>query len=259
MPQQETTLQESDWGVPLPGELVPPEQQAHTHLKRLPLGQFKVAAVFGLDAPLVVDLGCGNGRSVIVQALAHPEKVYLGIDIFNGSIRHAVRRANRRGLHNVRFAVADAMDVVSRLLGDATVTEMHLYHPQPVYDLAQAHKRLLTPRFLLHVHRVLKSQGCFILQTDHPAYWTYLKQILPLYFQVQEYDTPWPDAPAGRTRREILARQMGLPIFRAECKPWPNLDRQQALEQADQLPLPLFDADRRLQALDEREKCENGL
>lgn len=256
MPDLESISRESDWGVPLPGEIVPPEQQAHTHLKRLPLGQFQVAAVFGQDAPLVVDLCCGNGRSVTQQALAHPENVYLGIDIFNGSIRHAVRRANRRGLHNVRFAVADALDVVSRLLGDAMVAELHLYHPQPVYDLAHAHKRLLTPRFLLHVHRVLKADGRFILQTDHPAYWTYLKQILPLYFHVQEYDTPWHDTPEGRTRREILARQMGLPIFRTECKPLANLDRQLALQQADQLPLPRFDADRRLQALDEREKVE---
>lgn len=256
MPHQETTLRENDWGVPLPGEIVPELQRTNTHLKRLPLGQFRVMDVFGHDAPLVVDLGCGNGRSVIQQALAHPEMVYLGIDIFAGSIRHAVRRANRRGLHNVRFAVADALEVVSRLLGDAMVTELHLYHPQPVYDLAQAHKRLLTPRFLLHVHRVLLPEGHFILQTDHPAYWSYLKQILPLYFTVQEFDTPWPDAPEGRTRREILARQMDLPIFRAECLPLVNLDRQQALEQADQLPLPRFDADRRLQALDEREKDE---
>jgi tRNA (guanine-N7-)-methyltransferase len=251
--KRDTMERETDWGVPLAGEIVPPEQRSDTHLKRLPLGRFDAEAVFGRQAPLAVDLGCGNGRWAITSALARPEVDHLAIDVFPGAIRHAVRRANRRGVTNLRFAVADAGDVVRRLLGDQTVSEVHLYHPQPIYDLASVHKRLVTPSFLVHVHRVLKPDGLFVLQTDHPAYWEYLQRVVPLFFNVEDQAGPWPDAPEGRTRREILARQLDLPIFRALCRPQPDLDRTAALRDAEQLPLPRFDATRKLQQADEHE------
>lgn len=244
---------ENDWGVPLPGPLVAGEQLADTHLARLPLGVLDATAVFGRQAPLIVDLGCGNGRSTILGAQEQPTANFLAIDQFPGAIRHAVRRANRRGLHHVRFAVADARDVVGRLLANQSVAEVHLYHPQPIYDLAQAPKRLLTPSFLLHIHRVLIGDGTFLLQTDHPAYWKYLRDVLPLFFTMHEEETAGIDIMQARSRREILARQLGLPIFRVRCFPHANLDRQAAQRQADQLPLPRFDADRRLQQLEEME------
>lgn len=205
----------------------------------------------------MIDLGCGNGRSTILSAQARSDYNHLGVDQFPGAIRHAVRRANRRGLHHVKFAVADARDVVGRLLADQSVSEVHLYHPQPIYDLAHAPRRLLTPAFLLHVHRVLQPAGTFIIQTDHPAYWKYICDFAPLFFTMHEQSTADIDLMQGRTRREILARQLGLPIFRALGTPIPTLDRQAAQRAADQLPLPHFDADRRLQQLEEMDRDQS--
>jgi tRNA (guanine-N7-)-methyltransferase len=128
-----------------------------------------------------------------------------------------------------------------------------MYHPQPIYDLASAPKRLITPTFLVHVHRVLVPGGLLVLQTDHPSYWEYLTQVVPLFFEMDEQSGPWPDAPAGRTRREILARQLELPIYRALCRPRHDLNRQDAIRAAEQLPLPRFDATRKFQQVEEHE------
>ena len=90
---------DDDYGVPIPGEVLPPEQWAKTAIKRLPPpGLLDWRAIFGREAPLVLDLGCGNGRFVIASALARPELDHIGIEILPVVIRYATRRANQRGL-----------------------------------------------------------------------------------------------------------------------------------------------------------------
>ena len=246
------TDHEDDWGELLPGSWVPEEERTQPHLQRLPLGLIDPASLFTQPGPVQLDLGCGNGRASILHALEHPDWNHLAVDNFAGAIRHAARRAGRRGLTNIRFAIADARELVARLT-PASCREVCLYHPQPIYDLAQAGKRLLTPAFLVQVHRLLEPDGQLILQTDHPAYWAYLQRVLPCFFTFTELTGPWPEAPAGRTRREILARQWGLPIFRGIAQPRHDITLTEAVAQAEKLPLPRFDADRRWQEVEAME------
>jgi tRNA (guanine-N7-)-methyltransferase len=246
-----TDTDETEFGVPFPGTPQPKSEWTQTGLKRLPLDPFDWPALFGRSAPVVVDLGCGNGRFLIGSAVARPDHDHLGLDVLPVVIRYAVRRANQRGLANVRFTVGDARDVAARLLPPQSVTEIHLYHPQPFYDLALVHRRLVTPEFVVRLHRALAPGGLLVVQTDNPGYWRYLRAVLPLFFTLTEHPEPWPDAPLGRTRREILAQERGLTVYRGEGRPLPGLDAAEARRRAESLPLPVFDADRRLRDLDE--------
>ncbi|MCR4415544.1 MAG: methyltransferase domain-containing protein, partial [Thermoguttaceae bacterium] len=106
---------ECELGVPIPGVILPPEQWAKTALKRLPPeGPLDWQAIFGRSAPLVLDLGCGNGRFVLASALRRPDMNHLGLDILPLVIRYATRRANQRGLHHVRFAVCGGHEFLER-------------------------------------------------------------------------------------------------------------------------------------------------
>src|SRR5271155_5098946 len=94
---------EREFGVPIAGEILDPAQWTQTALKRLPeSGPLDVPALFGRTAPLVLDIGCGNGRFLIGSAVWRPELDHLGIDILPVVIRYATRRANQRGLVNLR-------------------------------------------------------------------------------------------------------------------------------------------------------------
>ncbi len=135
-----------------------------------------------------------------------------------------------------------------------SVTEIHVYHPQPFYVQRDIGKRLITPEFLALVHRSLIPGGKFVLQTDNPGYWKYMQQIVPLFFDFQQQQGPWADSPRGRTRREIIALREELPVFRGWGTARLNLSFDEALHLAEQLPPPVFNADRRLQALDAMER-----
>src|SRR6478672_6100003 len=152
-----------DYGVPIPGRVLPQDQWARTAIKRLPPPAFiDWPAIFGRKAPLVLDLGCGNGRFVISSAVARPEFDHVGIEILPVVIRYATRRANQRGLHNVRLAVIGAYEFLDQYIAPASVAEIHLYHPQPYRDSSKQHRRLLTPEFLALIHRCLIPSGQII-------------------------------------------------------------------------------------------------
>lgn len=239
-------MNENDYGVPIPGEPVPREQWAKTAIKRLPTeGPLDFAAIFGREASLVLDLGCGNGRFTLAHAIAHPEMNHFAIDALPVVIRYATKRANQRGLENVRIAVCDADRFVAKYVRPGSVKEVHLYHPQPYHDPSQAERRLLTPDFLVDVYAALAEDGLFVWQTDNRQYAAYMRKVSSIFFDLTEQVAPWPDAPLGRTRREIYALQHALPVARAICRPKAGLSREECEELATTMPQPDFETIRK--------------
>jgi tRNA (guanine-N7-)-methyltransferase len=246
---------EREFGVPVAGEILDPALWAQTALKRLPeTGPLDWEALFGRRAPVVLDLGCGNGRFLIASAVWRPDHDHLGVDILPVVIRYATRRGNQRGLTNLRFAVCGGHEFLGKYVAPHSVVEIHCYHPQPYYDPAQVHRRLITPAFLALVHRSLMQGGKFFTQTDNPGYWRYIREVVPVFFEFHEQPATWPDAPKGRTRREIIALRRGLPVFRGWGAARAGLSAEEAVQLAEALPPPVFDADRRLRELDEMER-----
>jgi tRNA (guanine-N7-)-methyltransferase len=243
---------EREFGVPFAGEILDPSAWTQTALKKMPEeGRLSWGLLFGRDAPVVLDLGCGNGRFLIGSAWSRRDHDHLGIDTLPLVIRYARKRANQRGLSNVRFAVGSARELLERWVEPHSVNEVHCYHPQPYYEPRQVHRRLITPQFLALVQRSLVPGGLFVIQTDNPGYWRYIKEVVPFFFDFREQIGRWPDAPRGRTRREIIALKRGLPIFRGAVTAKTDISEEEAVRLAESLPPPTFDADRRLRELDE--------
>lgn len=241
---------EREFGVPFPGTPLPQERWSQTALKAMPAGHLNWPELFGRSAPVVLDLGCGNGRYLIGSALARPDHDHLGVDILPVVIRYARKRGNQRGLANLKFAVLGGRELLADHVAPHSVAEIHCYHPQPYYDPAKVHLRLITPSFLATVHKALVPGGLFVIQTDNPGYWKYITAVVPVFFEFRELEGRWPDATRGRTRREIIATQKKLPVFRAEARAKVGLSEADALALAEALPPPTFDADRRLRDLD---------
>lgn len=126
--------------------------------------------LFGRSAPRVLEIGFGNGESLIQAALQHPETDYLGIEVYRPGIGHLLIRAQSLGLANIRVICADAVTVLEQQLSPGCIDHIQIFFPDPWPKKRHHKRRLIQPGFTALLARTLKSGGCVHLATDWEDY-----------------------------------------------------------------------------------------
>ena len=190
-------------------------QQADRY--ELPLDQMDKpdwTEIYGRPGPLIVEIGCGGGRTLINMALAQPKKNFLGIEQAGDYYKILRGRATRRRISNLRIARTDAAYLIKRFLPESIVHEYHIYFPDPWPKRRHRKRRLFTPGFCADLHRTLIPGGLLFMATDFHEYYLELLPQLKAVLQVQEHSQPWEDAPAGRTNYEVKYLKEGRSVYR---------------------------------------------
>lgn len=133
-------------------------------------GRLDLRAIFGREAPLTLEIGFGNGESLLALAAAQPDADFLGIEVHRPGVGHLMLRAESLGLSNVRVACRDAVEVLEQQLGDATLDAVLLYFPDPWPKKRHHKRRIVQPAFVDLVARKLRPGGRFRLATDWQNY-----------------------------------------------------------------------------------------
>lgn len=130
---------------------------------------FDLRAAFGGEAPLVLDIGFGDGEALAIQAQQQPQRHFLGVDVHRPGVGRLLRRLAAAELDNVRVCIGDANDVLQRL-PDAAVAGVQVYFPDPWPKKRHHKRRLLQPSFVELVARKLQPDGILHLATDWEDY-----------------------------------------------------------------------------------------
>lgn len=128
-----------------------------------------LAAVFPRRAPLIVDIGFGDGEALAIQAQQQPEHNFLGVEVHRPGVGSLLRRLSVADVENVRVLVADATDVLQRL-PDAALAGVHLYFPDPWPKKRHHKRRLLQAPFVALIARKLRPGGVLHVATDWADY-----------------------------------------------------------------------------------------
>ncbi len=157
-------------------------------------------AAFGRRAPLVLEIGFGNGTFFRDLARDHPDWNLLGVEIAAASITRGIGTIRREGLEHVRVFCGDARFVVRELIGAGQLYRGYLNFPDPWPKERHQHRRLLqVPFFRLLSTRLDPDEGEFWFTTDHEAYFHFaLEQARET--GLFEIDTGTPPEAALRTK-----------------------------------------------------------
>jgi tRNA (guanine-N7-)-methyltransferase len=169
------------------------------------------AEVFGNRNRVVVEIGSGKGRFLIASAMEQPDVNFVGIEKSLHYYRVIRERVEKRGMRNVRVINHDAFLVLQKMFADCSVSELHIYFPDPWPRKREQKRRIIRPEALAEMRRVLVKSGSGIYVTDHREYFEAAKPLIAEFFRT-ETRIPAPADPP-RTNYEAKYRAQGREIY----------------------------------------------
>ena len=127
-------------------------------------------SVYENPAPVILEIGFGNGDSLLQQAIANPQNNYLGIEVHRPGVGHLLRLAGEAGIANLRVINHDANEVLLQQIPDQSLDGIQLFFPDPWHKKRHHKRRIVNAEFIELVKRKLKKGGHIHLATDWQDY-----------------------------------------------------------------------------------------
>lgn len=178
-------------------------------------GRFDLTAIFGREVRRTLEIGFGNGDTLLELASAHPEEDFLGVEVHRPGVGRLLMNLEARHVTNVRVVCADVMEVLAHCVPDLSLDAVLIYFPDPWPKKRHRKRRLVQPEFTTLLARKLKRGSRLQLATDWPDYATHMLAVLSASPEfVNAHDAGYSPRPTDRTltRFENRGLKLGHPV-----------------------------------------------
>jgi tRNA (guanine-N7-)-methyltransferase len=134
--------------------------------------------IFGRAAPVVLEIGFGNGEQILARAIRAPDRNFLGIEVHEPGVGHLLLAAERANLSNLRIMRHDAVEVLNGQIPLASLDEVQVLFPDPWPKKRHHKRRLIQPAFIESIAQRLRPEGLLHLATDWEPYAQHMREVL---------------------------------------------------------------------------------
>lgn len=165
-----------------------------------------LTALFGAGTPVVLEIGFGDGYATAILATRQPEVGVLAVDVHTPGVGELLARIDEAGLSNVRVIEGDALVVLERMVGPASLAGVRTFFPDP-WPKARHHKRrIVQPAVVDLVRDRLVAGGWWHLATDWVDYAQEMQAVFDAVGGWTGGPVPRPtDRPVTRYERRAVA------------------------------------------------------
>jgi tRNA (guanine-N7-)-methyltransferase len=135
-----------------------------------PHHQVNFDEVFPRQAPLILEIGFGNGDSLALMAEKNPDLNYLGIEVHKPGVGRLMLLLEQKGLNNVRIYHHDAIEILEQRIADNSLSGVQLFFPDPWQKRCHHKRRIVKPSFIELLTKKLIIGGYFHAATDWEHY-----------------------------------------------------------------------------------------
>jgi len=165
------------------GRLTPSQQRALDELwptYGVDLGNemLDLKSMFGRSAPTVLEIGFGNGDTLVRQAAENPACDFLGIEVHEPGVGHCLLMAQSAGISNLKLVAHDAIEVLEAHVPLSSLHRINLYFPDPWPKKRHHKRRIIQAAFLkLCADRLIEGSALHVA-TDWANYAEHIDEVL---------------------------------------------------------------------------------
>ncbi|HEY7350181.1 MAG TPA: hypothetical protein VH599_17820 [Ktedonobacterales bacterium] len=177
-------------------------------------------SLFGNDAPLELEVGCGTAEFLCALAAKEPAVNFVGVDIARRPLEKGVEVAASLALANLRLLHGNFARMYA-LLEPLSLRRVYVHFPDPNMRPKFRSRRMVNPVFLEAIPAALAPEGTLSVMTDHEAFFLEMLALL-------EADCRFTKTHAARylvgfepevkSRFQRIWERHGLPILRCELR-----------------------------------------
>lgn len=129
------------------------------------------------DSPVdVMEIGFGRGEHLLAQAKAHPDKIFVGCEVFQEGVHHMWKQLQIHELHHVYLYPEDARWLWPTLPAHR-IERLDVFYPDPWPKTRHHKRRIVNDAHLQQWHRLLKQGGALWVVTDHEDYAEHCREV----------------------------------------------------------------------------------
>ena len=164
--------------------------------------------IFGRAAPVVLEIGFGNGETLVEQAAANPGMDFIGIEVHEPGVGHCLLKAAEAGVENLRVSMHDAIEVLQSQVSQESLARVNLYFPDPWPKKRHHKRRIVQDAFLELVAERLVDGGTLNIATDWANYAEHIDEVLARshHFSLRERREHAGAAPLDRPQTKFERR-----------------------------------------------------
>jgi tRNA (guanine-N7-)-methyltransferase len=166
--------------------------------------------VFGRAAPLVLEIGFGNGEQLLWAARNEPERNFIGIEVHRPGVGRLMNGLAEHNVENVRLYNHDAVEILDRAIGASTLSEVRIYFPDPWPKKRQQKRRLIQAEFISLLTMRMIAGGRLHLATDWAEYAEHMLGVLDASPQWRNLAGMGKFSPQPSTRIETHFERRGV-------------------------------------------------
>jgi tRNA (guanine-N7-)-methyltransferase len=129
-----------------------------------------------LPARTLLDIGSGMGDSLVAAAAGYD--LAIGVDVHVRGLAATMRTVKEQGIGNLRLVPGDAVEVLRDQVPPGSLSEVHIWFPDPWPKSKHHKRRLVRPQIARLVASRLRPGGVLRLATDVPQYAAVMTEVL---------------------------------------------------------------------------------
>lgn len=135
-------------------------------------------ALFGNEAPVIMEIGFGNGDATWRMAQSSPEKNFLGVEVHQPGVGHLLLKMEQHEISNIRIANDDVVVFLNERVPKESLAGVLIYFPDPWPKKRHHKRRLIQPSLIALLASRMRSGALLHLATDWEPYAKFMLEVM---------------------------------------------------------------------------------